>query len=122
MRIRRASRCSNCSSAKRPTATSTRSRGTRTCPETTRTRASGSRGGCSTAPPLAAELVRDRKPPVPAERLRAHLDSGRSLAALVLGPVDEADHLVDDVLGKTAADQLLAALVLLDLGLEDLVE
>ena len=71
---------------------------------------------------LAAKLVRDRQAPVAAERLRADLDPGRRLAALVLGAVDEPDHLVDDLLGQAAADQLLAALVLLDVGLEDRVE
>ena len=47
---------------------------------------------------------------------------GRRLAALVLGGVDHPDHAVHDVLRHAAADQLVAALVLLDVGLEDRVE
>ena len=50
------------------------------------------------------------------------LDPGRRLAALVLGGVDHPDHAVDHLGGHSAADQLLAALVLLDVGLEDRVE
>src|SRR3954447_16464930 len=105
-------------SAQRPrSATSTPSRGTRTWRPTIRTLAPVWRV-CWSAP----ELVRDRHPAVAAERLRADLDPRGRLPALVLGQVDKADHRVHDVGGQAAADQLLAALVLLYVGLEDLVE
>ena len=48
---------------------------------------------------------------------------GRRLAALVLGAVDQPRSPRSTTsLGQAAADQLLAALVLLDVGLEDRVE
>ena len=43
----------------------------------------------------AAVRVRDRHPPVAAERARRDLDPRRRLAALVLGPVDEREHALD---------------------------
>ena len=49
---------------------------------------------------LAAVAVGDRHPPVAAERRRGDLDPRRRLAALVLGAVDQSDHLVDDVRGR----------------------
>ena len=52
--------------------------------------------GVSTPP-----AVRDRRPAVAAERLRPQLHARRRLAALVLGPVDERDDLLDDVVGRT---------------------
>ena len=74
------------------------------------------------AAPSAAVAVRDRHPPVAAERLRRDLDPRRLLAALVLGQVDEADDAVDVLRGQAAGDELLAAEVLLDVALEDRVE
>ena len=54
------------------------------------------------------EAVGDRQPAVAAERLRGDADAWRRLAALVLGAVDERDHIVDDLAGETLVDQLLA--------------
>ena len=48
-------------------------------------------------------------------------DPGRSLAALVLGPVDQPDDLLDVSSGRPCATRL-DALVALDVGLEDPVE
>ena len=45
--------------------------------------------------------VRDRRAPVPPERLRPELDPGRGLAALVLRPVDERDRPLDDARRRT---------------------
>ena len=77
---------STCSRARPRAATSTPSRGTRTWRPTTRTRASAWRVAASVEP---LKLVRDRQAAVAAERLRADLDAGRGLAALVLGQVDQ---------------------------------
>ena len=46
---------------------------------------------------LVAPAVRDRRPPVAAERLRVQLHAGRGLAALVLGAVDERERPLDHV-------------------------
>src|SRR5215212_10546649 len=70
----------------------------------------------------SAVSIRDRHPPIPPERLRRDLYPRRVLASLVLGQVDEAQHAVD-VAGVVARpDDLVAAHVLLDVGLEDGVE
>ena len=50
------------------------------------------------------------------------LDARRRLAALVLGEVDEPDRAIDLLRGQALCDQLLAALVELDVALEDAVE
>ena len=47
--------------------------------------------------------VRDRHPPVAAERARRDLDPGRRLAALVLGPVDQREHPLHGLLGSPAS-------------------
>ena len=70
----------------------------------------------------APVAVGDRHAPVAAERARGDLDPGRRLAALVLGEVDEADRAVDLLLGQPLGDQLLAAVVELDVALQDPVE
>src|SRR5919106_2356675 len=71
-----------------------------------------------------APAIRDRRPPVAAERLRAQLHARRRLAALVLGTVDQRDHLLDDVVVELL-EQLLPRAVELDVrlehGIEDLV-
>ena len=54
-------------------------------------------GGTCRRRRLAAPAVRDRRAAVAAERLRPKLDSGRRLAALVLGAVDHRHRALDDV-------------------------
>src|SRR4029077_13433658 len=71
---------------------------------------------------LAAIAVGDRHAPVTSEGARGDLDPGRSLAALVLGEVDEADGAVDLRGGEALGDQLLAALIELDVAAQDAVE
>src|SRR5437773_2691637 len=61
-------------------------------------------------------------PAVAAEGLLAQPDSGRRLAALVLGPVDQGDGAFDDVEIEAVRAQLLGGAVLLDVGGEHLVE
>ena len=56
---------------------------------------------------LAAPAVRDRRPPVAAEGPWPELDAGGGLAPLVLGPVDEHEHALDD-LGVELGVELLA--------------
>src|SRR5207245_6404470 len=46
---------------------------------------------------LTRPAVRDRCPPVAAERLRPELHAGRGLAALVLRAVDHRERALDDV-------------------------
>jgi len=58
-------------------------------------------------PQLAAPAVRDRGPPVAAEGAWAELDARGRLAPLVLGPVDEHQHALDD-LGIELRVELLA--------------
>src|SRR5436189_292414 len=71
---------------------------------------------------LAPESVGDRQAPVATEGLRGDADARRRLAPLVLGPVDKADHTLDDVGRCARGGDLVAALVTLHVGLEDPVE
>ena len=70
----------------------------------------------------AAVAVGDRHAPVPPECPLGDLDAGGRLPALVLGGVDEADHLIDVGVGQAALDQLVASEDLLDVAAEDRVE
>src|SRR6187551_1125907 len=65
--------------------------------------------------------VRDRRAPVATERLRAQLDAGRRLPALVLRAVDEPDGAFDDR-GIELLDQLLARAILFDVRLQHGIE
>src|SRR5205823_5297600 len=65
--------------------------------------------------------VRDRGPPVAAERLRAELHPRRRLAAFVLGPIDEGERALHH-LRVELLEQLLARAVELDVRLENGVE
>src|SRR2546430_5408637 len=80
------------------------------------------RGAARRAKRLAAPLVRDRCPAVAAEGLLAEPDTGRRLAALVLGTVDHRHGALDDVRIEAVRAQLLGGAVFLDVGCEDLVE
>src|SRR6478672_2229059 len=59
----------------------------------------------------ALVAVRDRRPAVAPEGLRAQLHSGRRLAALVLGAIDEGDRALDhsrvELLGELLARAVL---------------
>src|SRR5205809_2980546 len=70
----------------------------------------------------AAPEIRDRQPPVAAERLGAELHPGRRLSALVLGAVDHRERAVDDLGIEPVAGQVLARLIELDVRLENSVE
>ena len=69
------------------------------------------------SPALVA--VRDRQPPVAAERLRGDLDARGRLAALVLGAVDHPDHALDVLGGQALAHELVGVEVLLHVARED---
>src|SRR5438477_3728316 len=60
---------------------------------------------------LPAPAVRDRRSPVASEGLRAQADTGRRLAALVLGAVDHRDGALDDVRVEAVARQFLPGAV-----------
>ena len=66
--------------------------------------------------------IADPHAPIPAERARGDLDPRRRLAALVLGEVDEADRAVHLLGGQPVGDQPLAAVVELDVAVQDAVE
>src|SRR5205823_11270474 len=71
---------------------------------------------------LPAPAVCYRGAPIAAERLRSQSNSGRGLAALVLGAVDQLEGALDDLGVEAVRRQLLTRAVLLDIGLEDAVE
>src|SRR5262245_19813814 len=62
------------------------------------------------------------KTAVASEGAGGDLGAGRRLAALVFGAVDELDHPTDGRGVEPHLDDLLEALVVLDVGLEDRVE
>src|SRR5687768_15383364 len=68
--------------------------------------------------------IRDGRPPIAPESLRPELHPRRGLAALVLGLVDERDHLLDNP-GVELLEQFLARAIEFDVrlehGIEDLV-
>ena len=66
--------------------------------------------------------VRDRYPPILAERLGAHAHAGRRLPALVLGEVDEAHDAIDEGSVVPGCDELGAREVVLDVAAQDRVE
>ncbi len=66
--------------------------------------------------------VGDRHAPVAAEGAGGDLDPWGRLAALVLGEIDEADRVVHLLGGQPFGDQLLAAVVELDVAVQDPVE
>src|SRR5215831_20253252 len=69
-----------------------------------------------------AEPVDDRRAPVAAEGPGRDLDPDRSLAALVFVGVHHGDDAPDRVGREAAGDEIVHALVLLDVALEDAVE
>src|SRR5690606_34901467 len=69
-----------------------------------------------------APAVGDGQAAVAAERESGDLGARRVLAALPLGAVDERDDLVDDLRVEPAREELRAALGVLDVRVEHLVE
>src|SRR4051812_14687768 len=76
------------------------------------------RAGVRRAKRLAAEAIGDGKAAVAAESARRDLDTRGRLAALVLRAVDHLDHAVDDLRVGARGDDLVAAAVVFDVGLE----
>src|SRR5256714_711589 len=70
----------------------------------------------------APPAIRDRRPPVTAERLRPQPHPRRRLPPLVLRPVDERDRARDDVRVEAVRAQLVQRAVLLHVGLEHAVQ
>src|SRR5215217_9431575 len=68
------------------------------------------------------EAVGDGEAAVLAEGAAGDLGAGRGLAALVLGPVDQADDLSRGVAVEALGHQLVEAGVVLDVGLQDRVQ
>src|SRR5581483_11425943 len=101
-----------------PAPSSSSSTASTTSSRSTRARAPTRRCGTRSAGPA----VRDRSPPVAAERLRAQLHSRRRLAALVLGAIDHRERALDHVRVESVLRQLLARPVELHVGLEHPVE
>src|ERR1700733_11426430 len=87
----------------------------------------GRRAGAAQAPrrggrARSSVTVRDRHAPVAAEGASGDLDPGGRLAALVLGEIHEANRAVHLLGGQPFGDQLLAAVVELDVAVQDPVE
>src|SRR6478609_10782445 len=83
---------------------------------------SGVRRGWGASVERLAPARRDGQTPVAAERERGHLRARRVLAPLPLGAVDERDDLVDHLGVEPAREELGAALGVLDVRVEHLVE